>query len=674
VFPTNIQTQLNFIKQSALVIDLETSSHYPNGQSINIRTNFDDYIANARVKWFGAYSFKHNKEYYLEAYKHPVEISSLLAEHGVIIGFNSEDFDCPILVNNGFIEPNRRFLQVDMMQILGTSTQKNKQGFKFKNRGELMNYKFKKNSLRHMAEVMQLPIQKGDIDYKIFHKDTWTNEEKVEIIKYLKSDVMATKIMFDKTWDYWLPFAELLDEKFIYDLSWIRSSIASLTYKAACKVIGVEPTYSEKIGKVEEMGGNVILPPYEELNNVWYVDYASLYPHMFSMFNLFAEVNKEDVNNYKKVWHGNNLFEAKGYYDISNWHLLSKYVSEKLVERIDLKKNDPTNPMTYCLKILLNSLYGVSRSSIFEQVGSENCGWDCCYLGKQIQQFTIEMFNDFGFETVAGDTDSIFIKAVDEKHNNREYVQQCLDEIVEIIKDNVPFPVNTFDIKIEHYLEYIMWPRSNQELIKEKIRKQINDKIIDGFKEETINKKKAIIQLSTGQVVKYGRSWVKERKGKKKNYFYLYEEDGQLKHKIVGLPIKKDNATPLSMMIFENELLADIYKRKNAKFPKEYIDNLIKEYLKRKDVLLSLAREYRVQRADSYKLDSQIHAQISKEYFNGDEGVISLIKNDKIGNVGKGCKYCTIDEAVSNNLSIDDIDLEKTYNELEPFITYIPKP
>jgi len=147
-----------------------------------------------------------------------------------------------------------------------------------------------------------------------------------------------------------------------------------------------------------------------------------------------------------------------------------------------------------------------------------------------------------------------------------------------------------------------------------------------------------------------------------------------LKIKLVGLPIIKDNATPLSMLIFKNELQETILKTLKAKFPKAHIDNLMKEYLKRKDVLQSLTREYRVQRSDSYKKEGQIQAQISREYFNGDEGVISLIKNEKVGNVGLTAKYCTVKEAIEHNLTIEDLDLEKTYKELEPFTIYISKP
>ena len=82
-----------------------------------------------------------------------------------------------------------------------------------------------------------------------------------------------------------------------------------------------------------------------------------------------------------------------------------------------------------------------------------------------------------------------------------------------------------------------------------------------------------------------------------------------------------------------------------------------------------LAIEYKIKPAYTYKTENQIQAQISKEYLNGQDGIIFLIKNDKIGKVGKGDKYCTIKEAQDANLTTKELILTKTYKELEPFIT-----
>jgi len=630
---------LNQIKNQCLVFDLETSSHYKDGRPVNLRSHYEDYINYAQIKWFGAYSYKTNKEYYLDPKKDLQQIFNLLESHSVLVGFNSDEFDFPILMNNGFASKSIRYLNVDCMQILGNNTTKNRKGFAYKNRGELMNYDFKKHSLAHIAEVMELDFQKGQIDFNIFHKDSWNKEETEEIKKYLKNDVMATKQIFDKLWDYWKPFTELLSEKDIRNLSWIKSSIASLTYKSACFYMNEEPTYSEQSSKIEEMGGRVLLPKYEETNNVWYVDFASLYPHIFCMFNLFAE---KDPDKFDNLWHGNDFFKAKGHYDISTPHILSSHVQSLLKKRFELKEKDEKNPLIFAIKIFLNGLYGVIRSSIFEKVHTPNAGWDCCWLGQQIHEFVEEMMKQYGFEILQGDTDSLFCKAIDEKNNNLEYVKQCLKEIVEIINDNVPFPIETFKLNIETYIDYLMCSFSEQS-----------------------------IKDENGKNKKEGNRLIKERKGLKKNYCYIYKnKKGELDVKLVGLPIIKNNATKLGIKIYEEVLKSKILEKKSAKFSREFIDNTLNEYLKKEEILKLVAREFKVNPAKSYKLNSQIQAQISNAYFDGQSGSLELIKNTRVGKAGKGKVYCTIKEAIENKLTYKDIDLEKVYHELEPFIKY----
>lgn len=709
-----LKKQLDEVKKSVLVYDIETSSSYPDtGEPINIATDFEDYVKFAKVKWFGMYSYKYDEYVNTEVYGSEDTIKSYIAKHDFICGFNSEAFDTPIMFNNDLF-PEGYKKQIDVQQILGNDKYKG-----HKDRGSLMGFKFKKNSLKVIAETMKLETQKGDIDYNIFFQDTYTDEQREEIIKYLEADVKATKQMFDKLWDYWMPFTEFLTDEDVLNLSWIKSSIASLTYKAACKVIGVEPTYGEKsdITK-EEMGGRVIEPKYEEARNVWYVDFTSLYPHIFAMFNLFAEVDFsygcDDGHGHScsedDFWHGNDLFTVKGYYDITKQHPLSEDIKSKLKLRKEIKANDPGNPQEHAIKIFLNSLYGAARSPIFEQIHTENCGWDCCWLGQQINELAEDMMTDFGFETIAGDTDSIFVvlkkdipHPITEKGMGTEedYVRFCLKEIVKKILDNVPFPADTFDIDIENFLHYVMWPFSDQPIEWNGDEKMLND-FLEEHTDMTFNERFAV-GLFNKENTKIGHNvknlkkrLLKVRKGKKKNYCYLYETDvkiiddfqldevsltengiessgrvsyrKEMKFKLMGLPIKKDGATILGPKIYHEHLEQQIIKQGHAKFDKSDIEELIQIELATPEGLGLLAREYKVKPLDNYKNPSQIQAQISLGYFNGQDGVISLIKNKVCGKAGKTAKYCTVQEAVDNKLTINDLDLEKVHNELEPFV------
>lgn len=688
-----IEIALFKIKDKCLVFDLETSSYYPDGREVNIKTNFDDYVKYAQIKWIGLYSYRFNKYYSFNCNQSMTEARTLLASHEILIGFNSEDFDLPILTNNKFLNEEDKHTSVDCMTILGKASFYTKKGFPFKNRGTLMDYDFESNSLRHIAEVMKLETQKGDIDYRIFQRSDWTEEEKKEIETYLKSDVLATKQMFDKLWSYWLPFTEFLPLKSIEDLSWIRGSIASVVYKSCCHLLGVEATYADKKDDAkEEMGGNVLLPQVEAARGVWYLDFASLYPHIMTQFNLFSEVDASLGGKY--IWHGNDVFKVKGYYETARQHPLSALVRDFLKKRIELKKTDPKNPMVYTYKIFLNGLYGVVRSSIFEQVHKPSAGWDTCSLGQQCQKLLIDMMAEFGFKTIYGDTDSAMLVAVDEKNNNEVYVKECIKKVIDKIFANVPFPADTFNIAVEHHMDYIMFPFEEQDNVDELEKLAINDlfdipvineelKITEddvrkkqaivaqnlqyGIKDE--GKKKIIFNKETGKILKIGRSWVKERRGKKKNYCYIYtEKDGTKKVEVKGFPIIKNNATKLGFEIFDNVLKAKIANQGHAKFPKTEIDNIINDYLKKPDAMDWISVEYKVKPAASYKKESQIHAQISKAYFNGSDGVIRLIKNSKIGKVGLGTKYCSLEEALEQKLTVSDLDLEKVMNELSPFI------
>lgn len=73
-------------KSDVLVLDIETNS-------------LDVY--DAKLKWFGAYSYIDNK-YYLLDYTQKSDITKLISRHSVIVTFNGNEYDIPILQNNGY--------------------------------------------------------------------------------------------------------------------------------------------------------------------------------------------------------------------------------------------------------------------------------------------------------------------------------------------------------------------------------------------------------------------------------------------------------------------------------------------------------------------------------------------------------------------------------------------
>lgn len=589
-------------KKDVLVLDIECFSEY------DINKEFDKYVATAKVKYIGFYSYIKEKYYEVPVLGNEELIKKFISEHRVVVGFNSNAFDIPILKNNNLWPEKGYRILVDMKVVLSPE-------IGCKNRGSYMGYEFKKYSLKEVGAEMGLSVSKGEIDYEIFKKDIYTNEEIKEIKEYLRKDIVLTKEMFDKSYDYWWPFTNFVSEKNIINYSWMISSLSSVGYKYACNVMGWEEIYGEK-GEKTDGGGRVIEPRKEEEREVWYLDVRSLYPHIYALFNLFMEVLAGTLG----AWHGNDVFKVNGYYDISSPHKLAIDMMEKLKWRIELKKKNPKDPMVYAIKILLNIMYGANRSPVFVNLHTENSGEDCCFLGRQINKIMEAEMNNKGYDIIAGDTDSIFVKYRNGKRTWEE-VRKDLDEIVNYILSNVPFPQETFDIEIEHYIDYIGYHFDEE-----------NDKTL------------------------------------KKNYFYIYtDKNGEKQVEIMGLPVKKVNATLLGQKILKEHIIPRMKKELKGKFEKAWIESLIIEKAE-KDIGL-LAQEYKSKPYHLYSLTGKrcLTGQISKAYLNEKGGTISLIKNRRVGKVGKDFKYCTLEEAKQYNLQASDLNLKKVYNELNPF-------
>ena len=522
--------------------------------------------------------------------------------------FNGDDFDLPILKNvKNKIVYDRWIKSIDTYVFLFGNDGAN--GFKKIGKANLMNLDFPSKSLRAIAEILKFETLKGDIDYTLFKKDAWTPEETEDIKKYLLGDIKVTKLLFDKIYNFWLPFSKFVGEKNAKKWRWLTSSIASIGYMYACEILHREEIYAAAYSGKRDKGGRVIEPRVSEEWGVWYLDVGSLYPYIFASFNLFSEVPP----NTPGAWHGNEVFKVAGWYDTLVANPLGVDMMEKFKERMRLKKIDKHNPLVHAYKILLNSIFGASYSDVFASLHTENCGSDCCYLGQQINELMERELTKRGYSIIAGDTDSNFAKALIPK--TREDVLNDLEEVVGIINAYVPFPQETFTINIENYLDYIMFVKKDDD-------------------EKTL----------------------------KKNYVYV--ANGEVT--VMGLPLIKSNASKLGPLIFEKYMKAFIVENLSGKFEKKDVDRWIRDELQN-DVAL-VAQNYKVNRYEMYKAGANcIQKQISEAYLDKKSGVIALVKNKRLGKIGTAWKYCPVEEAAAQ-LRVDDLDLTKVWHELEPFI------
>jgi len=106
-------------------------------------------------------------------------------------------------------------------------------------------------------------------------------------------------------------------------------------------------------------------------------------------------------------------------------------------------------------------------------------------------------------------------------------------------------------------------------------------------------------------------------------------------------------------------------KKGTAKFKRAYIRNIIIELLE-KDVTLAAMRK-NVGNFEQYqeKSSTSLPAQIAQKYGGG---IHFLIPNLKGVGVGKGKKYCTIEEFKEHKMNFDNIDLSNVWKELDYFI------
>jgi DNA polymerase elongation subunit (family B) len=204
------------------------------------------------------------------------------------------------------------------------------------------------------------------------------------------------------------------------------------------------------------------------------------------------------------------------------------------------------------------------------------------------------------------------------------------DELIKNIKDSMPFPQITFDADIDATIKHIFF-------FSGKIEDKDSDVEMD--EDDFINKPKGFM---------------------KKNYIYVEDDDSIT---IKNLGIKKKNISALSKKIFWEHLVPRI-KKGQVKFYKTEIDNLMKELLT-KDISLTYMRKEVGDLKQYVKSMTGIQAQISKKYGPGIHFLIPNVRN--IG-VGKGIRYCSVDEFKKYKMTIADIDFTNFWKELNYFV------
>jgi DNA polymerase elongation subunit (family B) len=584
----------DFYGKSILVYDIETTS-----------LNIND----AKIKWFGAYSYLH-QQYYLIPYQgNEKDVKKLLAEHKVLVGFNNKEFDNPIIKNNLNNDDIFEYkVIIDLLEISAPKVGKEYGAYR-KNRLAQMGIKLKNFSLKNIIEALKLNTTigtKGDIDYKIFQKDEWTPEEIVEIKKYLQQDVDLTVLLFQWYHEQFKPLMKFLPQKEQDNFLYLKSSLSVLAYNIICNKAGLKPDFGEKTPGTKSYAGGHHLEhrgPDVVTGNIIEVDFTSAYPHAIMMANLHSLIKDGGEG-----WTGDGYYHIEGKYDTAKQGKIELALKDIFLERVKAKKaGEKAKNLSY--KIIINSHYGTTANPVFKSVYNRNTASDCTSMVRTWLKKLAKTLEVNGFTCLYGFTDSIFILVP--PHLIKSDLMFVIDEFMKEAKSHVPFPMDTFKMEVEEEAKMIWFVA--------------------------------------------------------KNCYLFVTNKNEVKYKSTLL---NTNTPKAVMKLFEEYMKPIIIEKLDIPFTRKELEDKIKLLLEKEPELA--AQEYKVGELGDYKVESSLHYQISKKYGTGRHFLIPNTKGIGVGlskssKKKRGIRHCTMDEFKTNNLTINDIDLKHLLSHLKSF-------
>ncbi|HIP81822.1 MAG TPA: DNA polymerase II [Leucothrix mucor] len=216
----------------------------------------------------------------------------------------------------------------------------------------------------------------------------------------------------------------------------------------------VAPDVGSSKNQVHSPGGYVMDSQPGLYDNVLVLDFKSLYPSIIRTFKIdplgliFKDYKNEDIPGF---------LDAEFSRDT---HILPDIVTQLWNDR-DAAKKDDNQPLSYAIKIIMNSFYGV--------LGSFGCRFFNPQLassitkrGHQIIQKSKVIIEEQGYPVIYGDTDSVFILLGEDKDESecQSIGKQLQDKLnqwwKQHLKDEFAIESN-LEIEFEtHYLRFLM--------------------------------------------------------------------------------------------------------------------------------------------------------------------------------------------------------------------------
>jgi len=546
----------------AELYDLETDSVNPN---------------KANLKFYGGIDLE-TEDLVMMPYTKNIQIIDRIKQAKILIGFNIKEYDNKVLEKFGVSIEYKS--QVDLYECLAPNnfnSTKNKNRLADINPGlKLKNYK-----LDTIIKALGLDDDgaKGEIDYDIFKKDSWNNEEIKIIEKYLEQDLKLTLKLFNWYRGIFKPLEKYLSPKVVARYKHLTCKSGGVGYKFVCHQAGLEEEYEDweiakEMKKTAERveGGHHIHPKYEKVRGTIICrDFVSHYPTIIVMAQL----------------HDKKITDA---------------IELNLKERLKAKASGD-KATALALKVPLNAIYGICNNPMFKNIYNPHVASETTRIGRELLKRYARTLEIGGILPLYGFTDSVY--AGIPKGYTAEDLEILTKVFIELTRQEFKKPLDSYNLGVDGMYKFM---------------------------------------------------WFIEKKDN--NYLKVTTDD---KIEIKGGLFDK-NTPECVLRIFKEFISPKIIKDLDVDFKEEELKDYIFNVLKDNPELS--AQEYTVKKPEDYQTETSIQYKISKKY---GPGTHLMIPNTSDIGVGISSTYCTLEDFKTNNLTADNIYMDRIMRYMKPF-------
>lgn len=398
-----------------LIIDLETDS-------LDIKT--------AKIKLFGAYDPVDDK-YFIYTWNdnNIVKVVELLKTYDHIITFYGTGYDIPILHNHSIPVD---FHHIDLFRI-----------FKYSRKNLIRPQGFKSYSMKNIVLELGLdPIAKYEIDYKLFEKDEWTDEELNLMITYLKKDLNSTAKLWNYLIDKFDRLKKFLPDNEINKYTHIVEVPQILAYKVLCYGAKIPRIVSGREGRVKADMRKYLSrsPRYETKDKVLVFKFRNLYTQTIIQNNMFSGLSCTCCASNEGKYHGKNFFKLIGHYCQNKMGALEMYMNKLGEDAL----TDPDSKMMY--DIIESEILNLIGNIKFFLISGQSLSPELYRFIKQIIMFVKEQFLQDGMRMICYDNNYLFVEIPPGK--TVEDAIATKNKIVTFLKGRFAFPIPAFDIDL----------------------------------------------------------------------------------------------------------------------------------------------------------------------------------------------------------------------------------